>query len=111
MKRADHRCIEVRTEHGFLDLLTYDNVADILDGIEFLSEQDLLDLLGEDSREATDNDAREARFVLDAHGYREQSVAFFGRSGFRRFVKTVHDPGRPRVQVPVFGYGACHGDA
>ena len=90
-------------------------VSAALDGVEFLTAHDLMDLLGEDSSAATPEDLAVARSLLEVHGYRERKFAFFGRAGFRRFEKVAYDPGRPRLQVPVFGSREDgrqqHGDA
>lgn len=68
-------------------------LEEALDGIGFLTERDLIDLMGADSRLCDEHDLDLARADLRATGYREESVALWGRRrSFHRWVKVAFSP-------------------
>ncbi len=72
-----------RSEHERL-------LEEALDGIGFLTEDDMIELMGVDSRLCGDHDRWLARADLRAMGYREEVVSLWSRRRiFRRWVKVA----------------------
>ena len=68
-------------------------LKEALDGIGFLTEHDLIELMGGDSRLCSDHDLSLARADLRAMGYREEAISLWGcRRVFWRWVKVAYSP-------------------
>lgn len=82
-------------------------LKDALDGIGFLTERDLVDLMGGDSRLCDENDLDLARADLRAMGYREEPIALWGRR--RVFVRWVKVAFSPKELLARWGEGVIPG--
>lgn len=68
-------------------------LKEALDGIGFLTERDLIDLMGGDSRLCDEHDLYLARADLRAMGYRERALDLWGRrASFWRWEKVAFNP-------------------
>ncbi len=68
-------------------------LADALDGVGYLTDLDLIALMGADVHLCTEEDRVMARADLRAMGYQERAIALWGRRPiFWRFEKVAYAP-------------------
>ncbi len=68
-------------------------LEEALDDVGFLTEDDMIELMGGDSRLCDEHERYLARADLRAMGYREQTIALWGRRRvFHRWVKVAFSP-------------------
>lgn len=66
-----------------------------LDGVPFLTERDLVVLMGVDPRLCDERDFALARIDLHVMGYRERALSLWGRrASFLRWEKVAYAPGK-----------------
>lgn len=84
-------------------------LKEALDGIGFLTERDLIDQMGGDSRLCDEHDLYLAKADLRAMGYRERSLALWGRRpSFWRWEKVVFSPNELATRWGE-GFAGVHG--